>query len=81
MKFIVREIRFLGVIDEMKWRHHINDFRAKITNYGNVVYELLNDEAFYNAMIVLHLTYCIDVWGKAYKTVTNPIFILQKTAV
>jgi hypothetical protein len=27
------------------------------------------------------MTYCVEIWGNTYKTVTNPIFILQKRAI
>lgn len=32
-------------------------------------------------MIVSYLTYCVEVWGIAWKTYTNSVFILQKRAM
>ena len=32
----------------------------------------------YNAFILPHITYGLEVWGTTYKTFINPILILQK---
>lgn len=85
----VSEVKFLGVIidEQLTWKPHINYLRIKIAKSIAVLYkvrEIFNDQALYmlyNAIIVPHLIYCIEIWGKACKTITNSIFILQKRAV
>lgn len=34
-----------------------------------------------NTLVVPYLTYCIEIWGTAYKTNIKPVFILQKRAI
>uniref|UniRef100_A0A3Q2ZQH6 Reverse transcriptase domain-containing protein n=1 Tax=Kryptolebias marmoratus TaxID=37003 RepID=A0A3Q2ZQH6_KRYMA len=85
----VSEVKFLGVIidEKLTWRAHIDYLRTKISRSIAVLHkvkDIFNDKALfilYNAIIVPHLIYCIEVWGNACKTITNPIFILQKRAV
>lgn len=58
--------------------------RAKTTALLYKGKELLDDKTLYILYIVLivpHLIYCIEVWWKPCKAITNPIFILLKTAV
>lgn len=41
----------------------------------NTLRELINDKSLYNVIIVPHVIYCIDNWGKAckiIKSLTNP---------
>ena len=35
----------------------------------------------YNSLIHSHLLYCIEIWGTAYKTSLQPLYLLQKRAV
>ena len=35
----------------------------------------------YCSLILPYLTYCVEVWGNTYKTILQPIFILQKKAI
>ena len=35
----------------------------------------------YNSLIHSHLLYCIEIWGTAYKTTLQPLYLLQKRAV
>uniref|UniRef100_A0A3P9N665 Reverse transcriptase domain-containing protein n=1 Tax=Poecilia reticulata TaxID=8081 RepID=A0A3P9N665_POERE len=85
----VNEVKFLGVIidEKLTWKPHVNYLKTKIAKSMAVLYkvrDLFHDKALfmlYNAIIAPHLTYCIEVWGKACKTITNPIYILQKRAI
>ncbi len=35
----------------------------------------------YCSFIPPYMTYCLEVWGKTYKTITNPFLLLQKRAI
>ena len=35
----------------------------------------------YCSLMLPHLSYCVEVWGNNYKTLIQPIFILQKKAI
>uniref|UniRef100_A0A8C6LE27 Reverse transcriptase domain-containing protein n=1 Tax=Nothobranchius furzeri TaxID=105023 RepID=A0A8C6LE27_NOTFU len=85
----VKEIKFLGVmIDEaLSWKSHIGYIKGKVAKAIAVLYSvkfLLNSEGLlllYNALILPYLNYCVEIWGTAYRTYTQPLFVLQKRAM
>uniref|UniRef100_A0A3Q3AH61 Reverse transcriptase domain-containing protein n=1 Tax=Kryptolebias marmoratus TaxID=37003 RepID=A0A3Q3AH61_KRYMA len=85
----VSEVKFLGVIiDEgLTWKSHLNYLRTKMAKSIALLYKVrdfLNDHAMYmlyNVLIVPHLVYCVEVWGKACNTSTKSVFVLQKRAI
>ena len=38
-------------------------------------------QTLYRSLLLPYLTYCVEVWGNSYKTIINPIYILQKKAI
>ena len=47
----------------------------------NKVKYILNTQsmyALYCALILSHLTYCVEVWGNNYKTILMSLYLLQK---
>ena len=85
----VTEFRFLGVIldDKLSWKPQIEHVKKKLTKsifIMNKVKEVLNYEAMrtlYSALISPYLSYCLEMWGNAYKVNLNPIITLQKKAL
>ena len=85
----VFETKFLGVIMDHKlnWKMHINHVKSKLAKSIAILYkvkDMLNQCALhilYCTMVVPYITYCLEIWGNAYPTHTQLIFILQKRAV
>lgn len=81
--------KFLGVVIDHKlsWNPHIKQLKTKLSKAIGILYktkDFLSTNALlilYQSLIIPHITYCIEVWGNAYKTITNQIFILQKKAI
>ena len=76
----------LGVCidDKLTWKYHISDVCKKIfmcIAILNTVKYILNTKsmyALYCALILPHLTYCVEVWGNNYKTNLMALYLLQK---
>ena len=80
---------FIGInIDEhLTWKHHIDEICKKIRKDVGIIYKLRHFVTrqvlmmIYNAFILPHITYGIEVWGGTYTTYLNQIFVIQKRAV
>ncbi len=86
----VHESKFLGVItdDKLSWKLHIHNVKAKMQilqckNCNNALSEkyLESELTLYCLLIIPYITYCVELFGNTYKTNTNPIFTLQRTAM
>lgn len=83
------EIMFLGVIfdEQLTWKSHIEYVKTKVSQTIGIIHKTkdsLNRRALvllYNSLVLPYLTYCIEAWGNACKTYTEPIFLLQKRAI
>ena len=83
------ENKFLGVIidNKLNWKSHITNLRTKISKTVAVMYKMktiLNKNSLYLlycSLVLPHISYCVEVWGNNYKTLINPIFLLQKKAI
>lgn len=83
------EIMFLGVLidEQLTWKSHIEHVKKKVSQTVAVLHKvkgLVNKRALillYNSLVVPYLTYCIEAWGNACKTYTEPVFLLQKRAI
>ena len=81
--------KFLGVIIDngLKWSNHINCISNKISKgigiiiKGRKVFDQSTLLSLYNTMVYPYLSYCIQVWGSAYKYHLSTIYKLQKKAV
>jgi len=81
--------KFLGVIidSNLSWKNHISYISSKIAKNIGVLCrgrKIFNNEtmlSLYNALILPYLTYCIHIWGSAYKTYINQLVLLQKRAI
>ena len=87
----VNSISFFGIIidDRLQWNQHIAHIRSKIAKGIGFICKALK---FFNKNILLTLyysfiypynimTYCIEVWGNAYKMYLNTVEKLQKIAI
>ncbi len=85
----VYDNKFLGVIidDKLCWKPHINNVKTKMSKTMAILYEtkdFLNKKSLYTlycSLLLPSMTYCVEIWGNAYKTNTEPIFRLQKRAI
>ena len=85
----VYQNKFLGVIIDSKlnWKPHAVNVKSKVSKTVAILYkikDLVNKESLYTlycSLILPYLTYCVEVWGNTYKTILQPIFILQKKAI
>ncbi len=84
-----QHIKFLGMIidDKLEWKDHITFVRNKISSsiYAiNKVKHFMNRGhllTLYYSLIYPYLDYGITLWGSAYLTYVNKIFLMQKKAV
>uniref|UniRef100_A0A669C5X4 Reverse transcriptase domain-containing protein n=1 Tax=Oreochromis niloticus TaxID=8128 RepID=A0A669C5X4_ORENI len=85
----VFENKFLGVLidDKLSWKSHINHVTTKMSKTIAILYKtkhVLNKKSLYTlycSLLLPYMTYCLEIWGNAYKTNTLPIFKLQKRAI
>ena len=81
--------KFLGVIidNKLSWKDHISFVCRKVARGIGVLIKarkVLRSESLkclYYSFIYPYMIYCNKVWGSAYKTNIEPLFILQKRAV
>jgi len=82
-------IKFLGINidDRLNWKVHINILKNKISKVIAILCKIktsVNQKALYilyNSLIFPYLSYCVEIWGNTYKTIIQPIFLLQKKAI
>ena len=85
----VTEIKFLGVTIDNKllWKQHIFDVKNKISKLTGVIYKVRNQitseclKQIYLSLAYPHLLYCSALWGGAYRTFIETIFISQKKLI
>lgn len=73
---IVYENEFLGVIidDKLSWKSHINHLKTKISKTISIFYKAYPEKkslwTLYYSLFLPYMTYCLEIWGYAYKTNT-----------
>ena len=85
----VSETKFLGIyIDfRLNWKKHIQNISNKVSKCIAIIYcasRVLNETALimlYNTLVLPYLTYCSEVWGRAYRNNLYPLNIKQKQIV
>ena len=73
----------LGVCIDHKltWKEHIPSVCqkvAKCTAIINRIKHIVNKDSLsflYASLIEPHLTYCVEVWGNAYKSNLHPLYV------
>ena len=79
----------LGVYIDHKltWKEHISSVCqkvAKCTAIINRIKHIVNKDSLsflYTSLIEPHLTYCVEVWGNAYKSDLRPLYAKQKRVI
>ena len=82
-------VKYLGIIidNKMNWTQHINYLNAKLCKGSWVISKLkkyvnINTlKIIYYSLIYSHLKYCVTSWGKAAKTIIQPIINTQKRVI
>lgn len=85
----VEKIKFLGVIlqQNIKWHEHINVLAHKLRSTIAIINRLKHFVpskillSLYNSLILPHLNYCINVWGKTERYNSNRLLLLQKKGI
>ena len=85
----VKQTKFLGVIldNKLNWHAHCEYICGKISKGIGIIIKVrkvFNETtllSLYNSLILPYVSYCIDVWGKAYDTHLKHVMVLQNKAV
>ena len=85
----VYSAKYLGIIIDVKfnWIVHITYIKNKISKAIGIMYkarQYLNKSSLVNlyySYVYPYLTYCIEVWGCAYPTHLQCLFLLQKKII
>ena len=82
----VKQFKFLGVYidNKLKWSQHIDIIKSKLSILTGIIYRIrshLNSSCLrliYFTLVYPHLTYCSAIWGGAYSTYIDNLFLAQK---
>ena len=72
---------------KLTWKEHISSVCqkvAKCTAIINRIKHIVNKDSLrflYTSLIEPHLTYCVEVWGNAYKSNLHPLYVKQKRVI
>ena len=85
----VNQIKFLGVtIDEkLTWKTHLLSLCTRLSQITGVLYRIRNClppdsiRTVYLSTVYPHLLYCSAIWGGAFKTLLDSLFIAQKKII
>lgn len=85
----VNEFKFLGITldNTLKWKAHIDDVKSKLAKVTGVTYRIrdhVNSDSLkqiYLSLAYPHLLYCCALWGGAYKTYVDRLFVEQKKLI
>ena len=72
---------------KLSWKVHISNVCKTVSkcmamiNSVNCVLQKDILGFLYISIIELHLTYCVEVWGSAYKGNLNPLYVMQKCLI
>lgn len=85
----VNNIKFLGVtIDEnLTWKAHLQQVCIRISQVTGVIYRIRNNvtkdslKLIYYSTVYPVLLYCSAVWGGAFKTLIDQLFVAQKKVI
>ena len=70
---------YVYIDHKLSWEEHISNVCITVSKciavINNVKYVLRKDflSSPYTSIIESHLTYCVEVWGNAYKSNMNPL--------
>ncbi len=82
----VFETKLLGIVidNTLKWKAHIDDVITKVSKLIGIIYRVRNNfsqdniKLIYTSLVYPYFIYGAAVWGGAYPTYTQNLFITQK---
>ena len=82
----VTQTKFLGVTidNQLSWIPHIDNLHKKLKSATGILKRICsnipstNYKTLYHTLFESHLSYCITVYGEAYKTHSRKLFTVQK---
>ena len=85
----VKSTRFLGIIidQNLNWKEHIQRVKNKLSKTLAIMQKAkyyldsYSIQILYNSLFLPYIEYCLEIWGCAYVSNLNCIFILQKRAI
>ena len=85
----VKKAKFLGVLldDNLTWSFHINHIRSKIAKGMGIIkkarkyFDPKTLLSLYYSFIYPYITYCIEVWGTAFKSYLDSISKIQRKVI
>ena len=85
----VKSTKFLRVLidSELSWKPHIDSICSKIAKNIGIMTKarsIFNERtllSLYYSFIYPYISYCIHVWGSAYQTHLNKLYLLQKRVI
>ena len=85
----INSAKYLGVFvdDKLTFKTHIDYVISKISRHTGILYKIRDNLPtktrldYYYAYIYPYLSYCTIIWGCAYQTHLNPLFIQQKRTI
>lgn len=85
----VQEVKFLGVIidNNLHWKSHIAEVINKVSKLSGLIYKIRNLldiqclKQIYFSLIYPYFIYCCSVWGGAYATYIDKLFLAQKKLI
>ena len=85
----VKHIKFLGINidDRLTWKPHLNQLCNKISQMTGIFYKIRNNltvdclKLLYMSIVYPHLLYCSAIWGGAFSTLIDGIFVAQEKIV
>ena len=80
------EVKFLGITiaSNLVWILQIHEIKSKISKLTGILYKIrysMNTDCLrhkYLSLVYPHLLYCSALWGGAYKTFLDSLFVCQK---
>ena len=86
---IERVNKVLGVMVDnlLTFKPHVKLVQKKVARSVSILWKVqkyLNQKSLmtlYTALVAPHLSYCSEIWGLTYKSITQPLFRLQKKAL
>ena len=85
----VDHISFLGVVidDKLTWKPHLQHLLNKVSRITGILYKIRNNltieclKLFYLSIVYPHFIYCSAIWGGAFKTLLEGLFLAQKKII
>ena len=85
----VDTIKFLGIIidNRLTWKPHLENIINKISKFTGIFYRIKNCcnvdclILMYYSLVYPNLMYCSALWGGAYKTYIDKLFVSQKKLI